>query len=609
MKIEQLRLDDIGCFTRQAFDFEDLTVIYGENRTGKSTTVNALFFALFGAHLDRALTVADLTRKGEACGTARLRFASRGDVFRLVRPTKGTTELARRAGGDDTWDPVSGEDGEDRLHPVALSAQVAALTSFFREGELIYFLNDIPRYNTTLLQNAVRMEHVFTVRTRFNKALSLAKEEKRRSQEQLPAGAPAARDLEESRKVALELEARLAELDRQIQAIAPGIDPQHYHFLGRRCEELDARYTRAARTLQALPSRQTLDKQRREAQKTLDAPAEQPETPGGLGQRQGRLDKEMADLVEDLRLLEGQAAAPACRLCGQHLSPERVQAMAADKRERQQALDRELQEVRKTLAESENAAKVRRTAERTVSESTRQLQEVTRLEEQRTRIEAELKEARQALEQFTRDNPGITSDTRELVRRKELEAQRGQTQRRLINAKVAVKQLETDIARYDDRREALRRAERGLLVCETAAKAMESAVNSLNAKLLTRVRENIRAWADQFSFLDQFDIGLTVNQLTPIIQARGYQYKLNQMSKSERIFLYLLLKLAIGDALTHLGVFVLDDPADGLDAARKKLLARLLETIAAKRQIVVTTNDPDFADQFAAGRRIDLQPR
>ena len=92
-----------------------------------------------------------------------------------------------------------------------------------------------------------------------------------------------------------------------------------------------------------------------------------------------------------------------------------------------------------------------------------------------------------------------------------------------------------------------------------------------------------------------------------MIQARGYQYKLNQMSKSERIFLYLMLKLAIGDALGHLSFFMLDDPADGLDLKRKRTLAYLLAEVAARRQVLVTTNDADFSDLFPGGLRVDLE--
>ena len=92
-----------------------------------------------------------------------------------------------------------------------------------------------------------------------------------------------------------------------------------------------------------------------------------------------------------------------------------------------------------------------------------------------------------------------------------------------------------------------------------------------------------------------------------MIQAKGYQYKLNQMSKSERIFLYLLLKLAVGDAMGHLGMFMLDDPADGLDRKRKQTLAYLLAEVARRRQILVTTNDAGFCDLFSAGVQVDLQ--
>ena len=123
-------------------------------------------------------------------------------------------------------------------------------------------------------------------------------------------------------------------------------------------------------------------------------------------------------------------------------------------------------------------------------------------------------------------------------------------------------------------------------------------MNSMTRGLLDKVRSGIRDWTDNFTFLKHFNIEMTGSELLPIIQARGYQYKLNQMSKSERIFLYLMLKLAIGDALGHLGTFVLDDPADGLDNKRKQTLAYLLLEVAQKRQLIVTTNDLLFAELF-----------
>jgi DNA repair exonuclease SbcCD ATPase subunit len=135
---------------------------------------------------------------------------------------------------------------------------------------------------------------------------------------------------------------------------------------------------------------------------------------------------------------------------------------------------------------------------------------------------------------------------------------------------------------------------------------MERAVTALNQNLMDKVRESLQAWAGHFQYLDQFDIELTPRELSPIIHARGYTYKLNQMSKSERIFLYLMLKLAIGDAMGHLGVFILDDPADGLDFKRQQVLAHLLQEVSGKRQVIVSTNDDRFADMFPEQSRINL---
>ena len=145
-----------------------------------------------------------------------------------------------------------------------------------------------------------------------------------------------------------------------------------------------------------------------------------------------------------------------------------------------------------------------------------------------------------------------------------------------------------------------------MLLSDIACQALDRAVTSLNQTLMDKVKESLQGWAGHFQYLDRFDIEMTPKELSPIIHARGYTYKLNQMSKSERIFLYLMLKLAIGDAMGHLGVFILDDPADGLDFKRQQVLAHLLQEISGRRQVIVSTNDDRFADMFPTPSRIDL---
>ena len=175
-----------------------------------------------------------------------------------------------------------------------------------------------------------------------------------------------------------------------------------------------------------------------------------------------------------------------------------------------------------------------------------------------------------------------------------------------FSLKFEVQQAEQRLKDAEKLKEKIQVADRHVLLCEIACQAMERAVAALNQSLMDKVRESLREWAGHFQYLDQFDIEMTPKELSPIIQAKGYPYKLNQMSKSERIFLYLMLKLAIGDAMGHLGVFILDDPADGLDVKRQQVMAHLLQEVSRKRQVVVTTNDDRFADMFPQECRLNL---
>ncbi len=77
MKIESINLENIGCFSEKQIDFDKLTIIYGENRKGKTTLIYALYFALFGLHLNARLSIKDLCKKGERGGGATIRFPKR----------------------------------------------------------------------------------------------------------------------------------------------------------------------------------------------------------------------------------------------------------------------------------------------------------------------------------------------------------------------------------------------------------------------------------------------------------------------------------------------------------------------------------------------------
>lgn len=608
MKIRRAELENIGCYVSRSFDFGDLTVIRGENRAGKSTLIYALFFALFGTHLHSGLKSSDLCRKGQTFGTAILDFEAGDRSFRLKRSTQGGPALYARSADAEDWRPEI----PDHLQtdPIGISAEVASLTSFFREGELIYFLQDIPRYNKTLLQNLVQMDDVLIVQSRFKKALVLAREENKALHQACPQKEVTALSLEEHKKQAEALEAERTRIDAELKNLSEyagkAMDPNLFKLLQQRRDEKKGALEAASAQRKQLPDLSELTGRLKEVEAYLATGDKSAGAGDALQRRMGELERGLRDIDDEsgrLRQLESRAM---CAACGQPIPKQRLSELISDLAGRKEQTEKSLQSTRSDLQNVLDAQRRLEAARRELETLRRKIPEARRLEEQIGDLKAQLLKSDEELHQYQALTQNLKDPEKHFQRLRELENERERLEGRIINARVAVRQMEQDLALIQECREKFDLSRNHMLTCNIACQAVDYAIQSLNRSLLEKVRRSIADWAGRFTFLREFDIELGPQQISPIIQARGYQYKLNQMSKSERIFLYLLLKLAIGDALSHLGVFILDDPADGLDLKRKKMLAQLLTEISPGRQIVVTTNDESFADQFSDGSRIDL---
>jgi len=606
MMIEQVRLSNLGCYTERTFDLDDLTVIHGENRTGKSTFVYALFFGLFGGHLNEHLKPSDLARIGEPYGIARLVLKISGEKYQLSRTTGGSPDLTKWSDDKGYWEPIEGYDPGDLGRIVPLSPEMASLTSFFREGELIFFLRDIPKYNNTLLQNLVQMGNIFITQSRFRKALQMAKEERNRYQKQLPEKPVGENDIEEAFKTVDALEKQLEGIDTELQTLTLIGSPETLTALEKRFAEAKAALHETLDEVKKHESPDILEREIRELKEALKNAADQSARKDELQRRMGKNAKELEDIENDLRMLDKYTVDSRCTLCGSPISKGRFDELMGAKQEEKKSIALDFEKTTSELASIKRIMDSRKTLEGELLKKERVLADREILEKKRISRQTEFSETEKILGAYRSRNPGVDKESENFARKAVLEKNRRDIQKKLIDARVAAEKLKGDYERFEKNRKLFQNAQKDVLVCDVAFKSLENAVKSLNSTLLQRVRENLLQWSDHFDFLSAFDINMNVSQLTPIIQAKGYQYKLNQMSKSERIFLYLMLKLAIGDALSHLGVFILDDPADGLDGKRKELLSRLLTEISGKRQLIVTTHDPDFAQMFDQGCRIDL---
>jgi DNA repair exonuclease SbcCD ATPase subunit len=614
MFIESIDLENIACYRKNTFEFSNLAVVYGENRSGKSSLVYALFFGLFGEHLNPSLTGADLCRKGSADGSATVIFRNEEGRFQLRRATSGASSLRRFSSEhpEDPWVATEQEWGKPVDVHVGVPAAVAALTSFFQEGELILFLREMPKYSRTLLQHIMRMDEVFIVQSRLKKCLTLAREHHLQAEQRRSAEASDTSRMSDAAGAAETLESQLAVLQREHQELlrqgSDRPDPERYLHLKHRYEttEREARLAREARE-QRLPFARLAEEKEAIEERIAQTILEEGRG-ADLQNRIGAISARISDAAARKERLTSLKESPLCPTCGQPIPGERM-AESVDRLTHQiRDWESERQSIQKDLTEWNLTERALQTDRRRMEEIRFHMSTAERVEQEYKRLEQESVEAREALERFESQTP--TGDLSEAENRlasiREVENQISILQKRLIDAKVAAAQYVDAENRRKMHEAEITALERERLICHVTHRAVEDAVQSLNRELMGRVRESLSYWTDHFSFLEAFDIGLTPTQLSPIIQAKGYPYKLNQMSKSERIFLYLMLKLAIGDALSHLGVFVLDDPADGLDEKRKRMMAELTKEISMKRQVLITTNDPGFAHLFAPETRIDL---
>ena len=609
MRIGQLKVEHIGCYSGASFQFSDLTVIYGENRAGKSTLIYALYYALFGKHLNTALSVPDLCQKGEKFGAVTLHFSRQEKSCQLWRSTLGTVALSILSEDGASWNSLV-QDPSESLKPfVPIPSDVASLTSFFREGELIYFLKDIPRYNKTLLQQILEMDDIFILQTRFKKAAAISREKRKDLQPETSSDTRAFLNPVMARKEADDLEKEIGDADAEIKRLSTAsggsADPHLLKILQRTCDEKKSEIASIEKAKAELPLLEDLIRKKEEIEKSIaDSNAVYP-NPDDLQRQLGSFDQRIQGLKSDIQRLADLEKLPSCHACGQALSPDHLSRLISEKKARCAEQESSRNRLASELLAVQSALQDQKACKIALGTIQRQIAEIRHWSAKIEILNSQLDQATGEMEK-ARGKAGDPEIETRWQRIQALQLRQAELQKRLIGLKLEIQQADQYLKDSEKLKEKIRVADRHVLLCEIACQAMEHALTALNQSLMDKVRESLREWAGHFQYLDQFDIEMTPKELSPIIQAKGYTYKLNQMSKSERIFLYLMLKLAIGDAMGHLGVFILDDPADGLDAKRQNVMAHLLQEVSRKRQVVVTTNDDRFADMFPREVRLNL---
>jgi len=601
MKLEKLVVQNIGIYRdKRTFDLSgELTVFYGPNFSGKSTLVKAIYFALAGKVLSTGLKPPALASANTPSGTVGLFYQHQQKNFRIYRSTKADLQIDQAAG--EQW--VRCAAGDAAVLP-ALNPQQWRTGCFLHEDELGEFLVQQPATRRELLNQLLGVESLLKAQEIFIQVRRLAKRREKTAlglQESLRLDGMADRSVELQT-----LKTAVAKSAARLQALheTPSDNMPDERLRQAWEQAKTAAQTRLAQWQQQLDAARAGFNTREELAGLLEQCTQQ------LAQRDHAkreleactdlritLTSQLRQIEDTLAAMQGLQGREACPTCQQSLSSDLIAKLVSDYEARRETILRERESVEAKEREARETLQMLDDLSRKQSELERRLQQWQQIEMELTAAQTEMETWETKLAALAPLSPA--DESREKLQQ-ELDAQR----RRLA-------ELEREQMLYEQRRQAILSANRQAetvikhrLLSEWAADAVARTVQAVVGISLKQAEAEITTCLQSFGLFrsQPQKIDLEQSQLLPDIDGRALQ----TLSGSEKTILYLSMKIALSRLMPGADFLVLDDPTLHLDATRREKLRDYLLGSTPAKQIVIFTNDQDFAGLFASAKRFDL---
>ena len=357
---------------------EGVTVVHGVNGSGKSSLLEACFFALYGA---RALegTLEDVVTKGEDDCEVELWFTHEGDAYRVYRRVRATGERATTAdcvleGPDGTVDGA--RDVRARVAELLRMDHEAFLNcAYVRQGEVNKLINATPAERQDMIDELLQLGALEEYRERAAQArlgVNDVLADKRGALAELEAQVEAKEDADLHARLN-ELEGDLADLDERVEHYEAQREKaetsreealevlERYEETRAEIEELDATIDElAAEVRETAAEREAAVEERREARERvadLDDGLDEALAATELDRpEQSAVEGRLADLDDreaELREERSTAAQEETALTNQaenlRESATEARRRATEKRERAADLDDEIAELRQEI--------------------------------------------------------------------------------------------------------------------------------------------------------------------------------------------------------------------------------------------------------------------
>ena len=587
--IRRVHFENWGPFDAFDWEFEPGgNFLLGDNYTGKTTVLLGICTALVGEiPFEGKQEVREYVRKGEDTASLQVDFELEGSAFSVRRnfsPKSLKGAFLYDASGAELatgWDEVTQKVSEC----LGVQSPYFFGISFMPEGYIYRFLEKPVKGILDEIDRVVGLETlhglskaVKQVQTFLQKATKQFREELKAAPQEIEADLETLQtDLEKAKKRRKEVRNASEELKERknsfdaasktkqatwkkiedtqtkLGALTGGLDGRSY------LEQTQQKMNEAKANVTAIQQNIDHTKERRSQAET-----------------HLKTDQEVLDLLED----ETQAVCPVCK---RTMDRAMVASLKAEVEERLKKTGTSLEKLEQTL----NDLQLQKEAiqnefaelQSTHNDVSQIMKTLKTLATEKKEAETQWQEANQAFEETGGESRFAALQQEE----KELDKKISDLNRQL-GALTAGHRAEAEIRRD------LEAAQRREFLAQIFGDALKETVKSSRAEATEAIKDQAaELWKTILGRTEIVNVGWDAKHMVPYLEIEGEEFAIRQLSASEKLALFLAIRLALARRLGQVGFLILDEPYVQLDNGNRMHLTRQLQAIAQDFQIIATS--------------------